>query len=120
MTENYAGDFPFWLAPEQIRLLPVTDEVIPYAEALLARLKADGIRASIDRSGDRLGKLIRNGEQQKIPVLGVIGAKEAEEHAVSLRSRRDGDLGSVAIQDLLSAGREANQQRSARLSLAAT
>jgi threonyl-tRNA synthetase len=119
MTENYAGDFPFWLAPEQIRLLPVTDEVIPYAEALLARLKADGIRASIDRSGDRLGKLIRNGEQQKIPVLGVIGAKEAEENAVSLRSRRDGDLGSVAIQDLLLAGREANQQRSARLSLAA-
>ncbi len=119
MTENYAGDFPFWLAPEQVRLLPVTDEVVPYAEELLSRLKAAGIRASLDRSGDRLGKLIRTGEQQKIPVLGVIGAKEAEDHAVSLRSRRDGDLGSVAIHALLEAGQEANQTRAARLNLPA-
>ena len=119
MTENYAGDFPFWLAPEQIRLLPVTDEVVPYAEDLLSRLKAAGIRASLDRSGDRLGKLIRTGEQQKIPVLGVIGAKEAEDHAVSLRSRRDGDLGSVAINALLEAGQEANQTRATRLNLPA-
>jgi threonyl-tRNA synthetase len=119
MTENYAGDFPFWLAPEQIRLLPVTDEVIPYAEDLCTKLKAAGIRASLDRSGDRLGKLIRTGEQKKIPVLGVIGAKEAEDNAVSLRSRRDGDLGSVAIADLLVASQEANQNRSARLQLPA-
>ena len=119
MTENYAGDFPFWLAPDQIRLLPVTDEVVPYAEDLLSRLKAAGIRASLDRSGDRLGKLIRTGEQQKIPVLGVIGAKEAEDHAVSLRSRRDGDLGSVAINALLEAGQEANQTRATRLNLPA-
>ena len=119
MTENYAGDFPFWLAPEQVRLLPVTDEVVPYAEDLLSRLKTAGIRASLDRSGDRLGKLIRTGEQQKIPVLAVIGAKEAEDHAVSLRSRRDGDLGSVAINALLEAGQEANQTRAARLNLPA-
>ena len=119
MTENYAGDFPFWLAPEQIRLLPVTDEVVPYAEDLLSQLKAAGIRASLDRSGDRLGKLIRTGEQQKIPLLGVIGAKEAEDNAVSLRSRRDGDLGSVAINALLVAGQEANQTRGARLNLPA-
>jgi threonyl-tRNA synthetase len=119
MTENYAGDFPFWLAPEQVRLLPVTDEVVPYAEELLSRLKAAGIRTSLDRSGDRLGKLIRTGEQQKIPVLAVIGAKEAEDHAVSLRSRRDGDLGSVAINALLEAGQEANQTRAARLNLPA-
>jgi threonyl-tRNA synthetase len=69
--------------------------------------------------GDRLGKLIRTGEQQKIPVLGVIGAKEAEDNAVSLRSRRDGDLGSVAIPTLLEAGQEANQTRAARLNLPA-
>ena len=117
MTENYAGDFPFWLAPEQIRLLPVTDEVIPYAEDLCTKLKAAGIRASLDRSGDRLGKLIRTGEQKKIPVLGVIGAKEAEDNAVSLRSRRGGDLGSVAFNDLLVASQQANQNRAARLNL---
>ena len=117
MTENYAGDFPFWLAPEQVRLLPVTDEVLPYAEQVLSQLKAAGVRASIDHSGDRLGKLIRNGEQMKIPVLGVIGAKEAESQQVSLRSRRDGDLGSVAAEVLLAAAAEANGGRLAGLPL---
>jgi threonyl-tRNA synthetase len=119
MTENYAGDFPFWLAPEQIRLLPVTDEVRPYAEDVLARLKAAGVRATIDNSGDRLGKLIRNGEQMKIPVLAVIGAKEAESGQVSLRSRRDGDLGSVALADLLAAAATANGNRDAGLGFTA-
>ena len=117
MTENYAGDYPFWLAPEQVRLLPVTDEVQPYAESLLDQLTQAGVRATIDRSGDRLGKLIRTGEQMKIPVLAVIGAKEAEQNAVSLRSRRDGDLGVVAVADLLRAAESANSQRAAGLGL---
>jgi threonyl-tRNA synthetase len=115
MTENYAGDFPFWLAPEQIRLLPVTDEVRPYAEGVLAQLKAAGVRATVDGSGDRLGKLIRTGEQMKIPVLAVIGAKEAESGALSLRSRRDGDLGSVALADLIASAERANRERAAGL-----
>lgn len=118
MTENYAGDFPFWLAPEQIRLLPVTDEVLGYAEELQNKLKAAGIRASIDRSGDRLGKLIRTGEQMKIPVLAVIGAKEAEQGAASLRSRRDGDLGVIAKERLITAAQSANQERHASLCFA--
>lgn len=117
MVENYAGDFPFWLAPEQVRLLPVTDEVIPYAEAALAQLRYAGVRAVIDRSGERLGKLIRQGEQQKIPVLAVIGAKEAEQGSVSLRSRRDGDLGSVALATLVAAARSASETRAAGLGL---
>ena len=117
MTENYAGDFPFWLAPEQIRLLPVTDEVQSYAESLCDQLKAAGVRASVDRSGERLGKLIRTGEKMKIPVLAVIGAKEAEQASASLRSRRDGDLGLVGTTTLIEAAREANQNRSAGLSL---
>ena len=117
MTENYAGDYPFWLAPEQVRLLPVTDEVQPYAEQLLDQLTKAGVRATVDRSGDRLGKLIRTGEQMKIPVLAVIGAKEAEQNAVSLRSRRDGDLGVTAVSDLLSAAQMANSERAAGLEL---
>ncbi len=115
MTENYAGDFPFWLAPEQIRLLPVTDEVLGYAEELQNQLKAAGIRASIDRSGERLGKLIRTGEQMKIPVLAVIGAKEAEQGAASLRSRRDGDLGVIAKELLITTAETANRNRQASL-----
>ena len=117
MTENYAGDYPFWLAPEQVRLLPVTDEVQPYAEQVLDQLTKAGVRATIDRNGDRLGKLIRTGEQMKIPVLAVIGAKEAEQNAVSLRSRRDGDLGVTAVADLLSAAQMANSERAAGLEL---
>ena len=115
MTENYAGDFPFWLAPEQIRLLPVTDEVLAYAESLQHQLSAQGIRATIDRSGERLGKLIRNGEQMKIPVLAVIGAKEAETATLSLRSRRDGDLGSLSVAQLIERAAGANQGRRAGL-----
>ena len=117
MTENYAGDFPFWLAAEQIRLLPVTDEVRPYAESVLSQLKQAGIRASIDQSGDRLGKMIRNGEQMKIPVLAVIGLKEVELNSLSLRSRREGDLGSIALDELLVAAISANRDRQAGLGL---
>jgi len=117
MTENYAGDFPFWLAAEQIRLLPVTDEVRPWAENLQRQLAAAGLRATVDRSGDRLGKLIRKGEQQKIPVLAVIGEREAEAGGASLRSRRDGDLGLVPADVLIQAAVAANQARAAGLSL---
>ena len=120
MTENYAGDFPFWLAPEQIRLLPVTDEVMGYAETIQSELSAAGIRSRIDRSGERLGKQIRSGEQQKIPVLAVIGAQEAEQGTLSLRSRRQGDLGSVARSQVLQAATAANAARAAGLELGAS
>ena len=119
MTENYAGDFPFWLAPEQIRLLPVTDEVLPWAEELLGQLRAAGVRASLDRSGDRLGKLIRNGETMKIPVLAVIGVKESEARGASLRSRSQGELGLVEAGALVAAAGEACRDRLASLPLAA-
>ena len=119
MTENYAGDFPFWLAPEPIRLLPVTDEVLPWAETLQAELRAAGVQAGIDRSGDRLGKLIRTGEQQKIPVLAVIGAQEAAEDAISLRSRRQGDLGRQPRQAVVAAAARAVRERLAGLDLPA-
>jgi threonyl-tRNA synthetase len=117
MTENYAGDFPFWLAAEQIRLLPVTDDVRPWAEALQTQLAAAGVRSTVDRSGDRLGKLIRTGEQQKIPVLAVIGEREAEAGGATLRSRREGDLGLVAADALIQAAVAANQCRAAGLPL---
>lgn len=119
MVENYAGDFPFWLAPEQIRLLPVTDDVLPWARALEKQLRAAGIRVAIDSSGDRLGKQIRNGERQKIPVLGVIGAREADTGTVSLRSRLEGDLGARSGDELLSAAVRAIAGRASGLGLPA-
>jgi threonyl-tRNA synthetase len=98
-------------------LLPVTDDVRPWAEALQTQLAAAGIRATVDRSGDRLGKLIRTGEQQKIPVLAVIGEREAGAGGASLRSRREGDLGLVPAETLIQAAVAANQARAAGLSL---
>jgi len=117
MTENYAGDFPFWLAAEQVRLLPVSDGVLPWAQTVLEQLQSAGVRATLDRSGERLGKLIRSGEQMKIPVLAVIGAKEAESGSVSLRTRREGDLGSVSLETLINGACRANGARANSLLL---
>lgn len=101
LIEEYAGDFPFWLAPEQVRLLPVGDEQRPYAERVAAQLREQGVRVSVDRSGDRLGKQIRNAETQKIPVMGIIGAKEVESETVSIRTRADGDVGAFPVRELI-------------------
>ncbi|MFN4067361.1 MAG: threonine--tRNA ligase [Thermosynechococcus sp.] len=101
LIEEYAGDFPFWLAPEQVRLLPVGDEQRPYAERVAAQLREQGVRVSVDRSGDRLGKQIRNAETQKIPVMGIIGAKEVESETVSIRTRADGDVGTFPVKELI-------------------
>ena len=111
LIENYAGDFPFWLAPEQIRILPVSDEARPFSEQVLQQLKRIDIRASIDTSGERLGKLIRNGEKSKIPILAVIGTKETQNSSVSLRSRRSGDLGEIPLDELIRSAVTADQQR---------
>ncbi|TGG81097.1 MAG: threonine--tRNA ligase [Aphanocapsa feldmannii 288cV] len=115
LIEECAGDFPFWLAPEQIRLLPVSETALPYAEQLASQLRQVDVRASVDGSGDRLGKQIRRGEQQKIPVLAVIGNQEVEADSVSLRTRRQGDLGSVASAVLRDWAVAANGSRRASL-----
>lgn len=101
LIEEYAGDFPIWLAPEQIRLLPVTSDQIGYAQQAVDRMVALGIRAAVDTSGDRLGKLIRNGEKSKIPVMAVVGAKEQEANALSIRTRAAGDLGVLPVDEVI-------------------
>ena len=112
LIENYAGDFPFWLAPEQIRILPVSDDARSFSESVQRKLLSEGIAATVDESGERLGKLIRNGEKAKIPVLAVIGAKEAENNTVSLRSRKNGDLGEISVDELLNYCIQANDKKS--------
>ena len=101
LIEEYAGDFPVWLAPEQIRLLPVTTELMGYAQQVCDRLVAQGIRAVVDTSGDRLGKLIRNGEKGKIPVMAIVGAKEQEANALSIRTRAAGELGAIPVDEVM-------------------
>ena len=112
LIENYAGEFPFWLAPEQIRILPVSDDARGFSETVQTKLLSQGISATVDESGERLGKLIRNGEKAKIPVLAVIGAKEAENNTVSLRSRKNGDLGEISVDELINYCNQANNNKS--------
>lgn len=101
LIEQYAGDFPLWLAPEQVRLLPVSDEFLPYAQEVAAQMQQLGIRAVADTSQERLGKLIRNAEKDKIPVMGVVGAKEVESQSLSIRTRASGELGSIPTAEVL-------------------
>jgi threonyl-tRNA synthetase len=93
LIEHFAGDFPAWLAPEQIRLVPISDKTMDYARNLLARLKAENLRATLDEHSDKLGAKIRRAELDKVPYTIVIGQKEAEANSVSVRSRARGDEG---------------------------
>ncbi len=101
LIEEYAGDFPLWLAPIQARLLPVSDEFLAYAQQVAGQMQQAGIRAEVDTSHERLGKLIRNAEKSKIPVMAVVGAKEVESNSLSIRTRAAGELGSIAVAEAI-------------------
>ncbi|WP_082348985.1 threonine--tRNA ligase [Planktothricoides sp. SR001] len=101
LIEEYTGDFPLWLAPIQARLLPVSDEYLPFAHDVVKQMQMRGIRAEVDTSGDRLGKLIRNAEKLKIPVMAVVGAKEVEANSLSIRTRANGELGTISVGEVV-------------------
>jgi threonyl-tRNA synthetase len=102
LVENTAGDFPLWLAPTQLRLLPVTDAVVDFCNQVAKEASKLGLRVEVDRGNERLGKQIRNAEQDRIPVMAVVGVKEMETGALAIRSRKLGDLGSFKVHDILS------------------
>ena len=101
LTEEYAGDFPFWLAPVQVRVLPVSEKFGEYAEKICRELCDADIRAEIDNSNEKVGYKIRLGEIAKIPYLLVVGEKEIEANAVSVRKRKEGDLGKKSLKEFL-------------------
>jgi threonyl-tRNA synthetase len=101
LIEEYAGDFPLWLAPLQVRLLPVGEQFLDFAKEIAMKMKAVGIRAEVDTSNERLGKLIRNAEKEKIPVMAVVGAKEIETDTLSIRTRASGELGSIPVTEII-------------------
>lgn len=107
LIEEYAGDFPLWLAPVQAKLLPVSEVQLDFAKEVAAKMRALGIRAEVDTSGDRLGKLIRNAEKEKIPIMAVIGAKEVETNSLSIRTRANGELGTMPVDEVLDKIKEA-------------
>ncbi len=105
LIEKYAGAFPTWLSPEQVRVLPISEKYIDYADQVEAKLKENGIRCSVDRRSEKIGYKIRESRLQKIPYMIVVGQKEQEEGKISLRSRFKGDEGQqdldIFIEDIL-------------------
>jgi threonyl-tRNA synthetase len=101
LIEEYAGDFPLWMAPVQMRLVPVAQDFAPFAKEVCAKLLALGVRAEVDTSNERLGKMIRNAEKGKIPLVGIIGAKEVEDNTISIRTRIGGELGAIGVDEVV-------------------
>ncbi|NLB69966.1 MAG: threonine--tRNA ligase, partial [Lentisphaerae bacterium] len=95
LVEHYAGAFPVWLAPEQVRVIPITDAQLPDAEKLLAQLKEADVRADIDSHADKLGAKIRRAQFEKVPYMLVLGKREAESGMVAVRKRGEGDMGTM-------------------------
>jgi threonyl-tRNA synthetase len=93
LLEHYAGKFPVWLAPMQVKILPISDKFMPYAETVLAELKKAGVRVAIDDRNEKIGKKIRDTEIMKVPYMLVIGEKEVSENKLSVRRQGKGDMG---------------------------
>ncbi|MEY2870097.1 MAG: threonine--tRNA ligase [Bacteroidota bacterium] len=100
LLEHYAGNFPTWLAPKQVVVLPISDKYIEYAESVVNFLKKHDIRASLDTRAEKAGKKIRDAEIAKIPYMLIVGEKEANEQQVSVRKHGGLDLGAMGIQQL--------------------
>ncbi|MBO4880419.1 MAG: threonine--tRNA ligase [Firmicutes bacterium] len=97
ITEHFAGAFPTWLSPVQVKILPVTDRAIPYAESVSQMLESSGFRTEIDRRNEKLGRKIVDGRAEKIPYLLIVGDKDVQNNTVAPRSRSEGDLGTMNI-----------------------
>jgi threonyl-tRNA synthetase len=97
LLEHYAGKFPLWLAPVQVRVLPISDKFLGYAQQVEQALKKAGIRAETDDRGEKIGKKIRDTELLKIPYMLVVGEKEMSEGKVAVRRQGKGDLGAQPV-----------------------
>ncbi len=101
LIEKYAGAFPLWLAPEQIRLLPIADRHLDYCNEVKARLEQYGMRVTVDNRSEKTGYKIRSAQMEKIPYMLVVGDKEAEENTLSVRKRGFGDQGAVSVDEFI-------------------
>lgn len=101
ITEHFAGAFPTWLAPVQVRILPIADSHKEYAEKLKEKLEEYDIRVELDEREEKIGYKIREAQLQKIPYMLIVGDKEVEANAVGVRSRKDGDIGAMSVEDFI-------------------
>jgi threonyl-tRNA synthetase len=101
LIEHYAGNFPIWLAPVQLKVLPLADRHFEYARKIYDTLRAKGFRVEIDERNEKIGYKIRNAEVQKVPYMIVLGDKEVETNNLSVRHKGDGDLGQMDLEKLI-------------------
>lgn len=101
LIEKYAGQFPTWLCPEQVRILPISEKYNDYADKVLTELKDNGILATVDLRSEKIGYKIRESRLNKVPYMLVVGQKEEEESTVSVRSRYKGDEGARSLSDFI-------------------
>jgi len=101
LIEHCGGNFPTWLAPTQVQVIPVGADFVDYAEDVAARLRQDDIRVEIDPSDETVGYKIREAETQKVPYMLVVGGDEEEDGTVSVRSHADGPQGTVGVEAFL-------------------
>jgi threonyl-tRNA synthetase len=101
ITEHFAGAFPTWLAPVQVRILPIADAHKEYASKLKEQLEEEGIRVELDDRQEKIGYKIREAQLQKIPYMLIIGEKEVEANSVGVRSRKEGDIGQMQTADFI-------------------
>ena len=106
LTEHYAGAFPLWLAPQQVVILPISEAFQANAEKIEEDLQAVNIRASVDKRNEKIGYKIRQAQLKKIPYMLVVGEKEVSSNTVSVRSRKNGDLGSMSLAEFISTLKE--------------
>lgn len=102
LIEHFEGKFPTWLAPVQVKLLPISEKYHEYASSILKQLKAEGIRAEIDTRAEKIGYKIREARNERVPYMLIIGEKEEEQNKVSLRSKNLGDEGIISLEDFIS------------------
>ena len=102
LIEQYAGAFPFWLAPVQFQIIPISDKQLPAAQKLADDLAARGFRAVLDSRPEKMGAKIRDAQHQKIPYMLILGGREVENNTVAVRHRTEGDLGAMPLSSLLS------------------
>ncbi len=101
LIEEYKGAFPVWLAPTQVKILPITDNHQEYAKQLKQQLFQKGIRVELDDRNEKIGYKIREAQLQKVPYMLIVGDKEVEAKTVAIRSREEGDIGTMTVEDFM-------------------
>lgn len=101
LTENFAGKFPAWIAPVQVKVLPISDKFMDYAKEVVAELEAEDIRVELDDRAEKIGYKIREARNERVPYIAVIGEKEQNEGTLALRSRDKGEEGNIGVEDFI-------------------